>query len=183
MSDSFRPHGLCSPLGSTAHGVLQARILEWIAVPFSRGPSWPRDRSRVSCTAGRLFTVRDYKQIHNAPVRLSKVSLCLNSPSLSCLLLTVELVLLPPKVSSFPPWGLTPLALSVWYLCCHLAPSYCLSSSYTFPGLASLSLGAFSSRKPSFLPSSPWIPTCSHVQAKALLCLHSIPCSYYHSIC
>ena len=95
-----------SPPGFSIHGVLQARILEWIAVPFSRGPSWPRDRSRVSCTAGRLFTVRDYKQIHNAPVRLSKVSLCLNSPSLSCLLLTVELVLLPPKVSSFPPWGL-----------------------------------------------------------------------------
>ena len=32
------------------------RILEWAAYPFSRGPSWPRNRTRVSCTAGRFFT-------------------------------------------------------------------------------------------------------------------------------
>ena len=40
----------------TVHGILQARILEWIAVPFSRESSQPRDRSQFSCTAGRLFT-------------------------------------------------------------------------------------------------------------------------------
>ena len=39
----------CSPPGSFAHGILQARILEWVAMPFSRGSSWPRDRTRVSC--------------------------------------------------------------------------------------------------------------------------------------
>ena len=39
------------------HGILQARILEWIAVPFSRGSSWPRDRTQVSCIAGRFFTI------------------------------------------------------------------------------------------------------------------------------
>ena len=38
------------------HGILQARILEWIAVPFSRESSQPRDRSQFSCIAGRLFT-------------------------------------------------------------------------------------------------------------------------------
>ena len=42
--------------GSSVHGILQARILEWMAVPFSRGPSPPRDQTRVSCTAGRPFT-------------------------------------------------------------------------------------------------------------------------------
>ena len=35
---------------------LQARILEWVAFPFSRGSSQPRDQSQVSCTAGRFFT-------------------------------------------------------------------------------------------------------------------------------
>ena len=38
------------------HGILQARILEWVAIPFSRGPSQPRDRAQVSCMVGRFFT-------------------------------------------------------------------------------------------------------------------------------
>ena len=46
----------CSPPGSSVHGILQARILEWAAIPFSRGPSQSRDGNWVSCTAGRLFT-------------------------------------------------------------------------------------------------------------------------------
>ena len=36
----------CSPLGSSVHGILQARILEWVAIPFSRGSAWPRDKPR-----------------------------------------------------------------------------------------------------------------------------------------
>ena len=47
----------CSPPGSFIHGVLQARILEWVAIPFSRGSSWPRDQTWVSHTAGRFFTI------------------------------------------------------------------------------------------------------------------------------
>ena len=42
--------------GSSVHGILQAWILEWVAIPFSRGSSWPRDRTHVSCIAGRFFT-------------------------------------------------------------------------------------------------------------------------------
>ena len=38
----------CSPPGSPVHGILQARILEWVAMPSSRGSCWPRDRTRVS---------------------------------------------------------------------------------------------------------------------------------------
>ena len=45
----------CSPPGSSVHGILQARILEWVAISFSRGSSWPRDRTQVSRTAGRHF--------------------------------------------------------------------------------------------------------------------------------
>ena len=47
----------CSPPGSSIHGIFQARILEWIAISFSRGSSQPRDRTLVSCIAGRRFTV------------------------------------------------------------------------------------------------------------------------------
>ena len=44
---------LCDPMDCI---ILQARILEWVAVPFSRGSSWPRNRTWVSCIAGRFFT-------------------------------------------------------------------------------------------------------------------------------
>ena len=46
---------LCDPMDYSVHGILQARILEWEAIPFSRGSSQPRDRSQVSCTAGGFF--------------------------------------------------------------------------------------------------------------------------------
>ena len=48
--------GDCSPPGSSVHGILQARILEWVAISFSRGSSGPRDRTPVSHIAGRFFT-------------------------------------------------------------------------------------------------------------------------------
>ena len=44
----------CSP---AVHGILQARILEEVAIPFSRGSSRPRDQTRASCIAGSFFTV------------------------------------------------------------------------------------------------------------------------------
>ena len=47
----------CSTPGSSVHGILQARILEWVAISFSRGSPWPRDRTQVSCIAGRFFTL------------------------------------------------------------------------------------------------------------------------------
>ena len=47
----------CSPPGSSVHGLLQARILEWVAIPCSSRSSWRRDRTQVSCIAGRFFTI------------------------------------------------------------------------------------------------------------------------------
>ena len=47
----------CSLPQSSVHGIFQARILEWVAISFSRGSSWPRDRTQVSHTVGRCFTV------------------------------------------------------------------------------------------------------------------------------
>ena len=46
----------CGLPGSSVQGILQARVLEWVAISFSRGSSWPRDQTQVSCTAGRFFT-------------------------------------------------------------------------------------------------------------------------------
>ena len=56
VSDSCDPTD-CSPPGSSVHGILQARILERVAISSSRGSSWPRDWTLVSHTAGRRFTV------------------------------------------------------------------------------------------------------------------------------
>ena len=47
---------LCDPMDYTVRGILQAGILEWVAFPFSRGSSQPRDRTQVSRISGRLFT-------------------------------------------------------------------------------------------------------------------------------
>ena len=46
----------CSPPGSSVHGIFQARILEWVAIPFSREFSWPRDQTWVCGTASRLLS-------------------------------------------------------------------------------------------------------------------------------
>ena len=53
----------CSLPGTSVHGILQARVLEWVAISSCRGSSWPRDWTRVSCNAGIFFTIwatRDY---------------------------------------------------------------------------------------------------------------------------
>ena len=47
---------LCSPIDYTVHGILQARILEWVAFAFSGGSSQPRDQTQGSRIAGRFFT-------------------------------------------------------------------------------------------------------------------------------
>ena len=53
----------CSLPRSSIHGILQARILEWVAIPFSRGSSQPRDQTWVSCIAGRFFTTEPPENI------------------------------------------------------------------------------------------------------------------------
>ena len=47
----------CSPPGSSLHGILQARVLEWVPISLSRGSSRPRDLTQVSCIAGRRFNL------------------------------------------------------------------------------------------------------------------------------
>ena len=55
----------CSLPGSSVHGIFQARILEWVAISFSRGSSRPRDQTQVFCIAGRFFTIRTTREAHS----------------------------------------------------------------------------------------------------------------------
>ena len=66
----------CSPASSSAHGILPSRTLEWVAIPFSRGSFWPRDRtpiSCVSCIASGFFTAEPLGKPSVAQSRLSSV--------------------------------------------------------------------------------------------------------------
>ena len=65
------PWTVCSPPGSSVHGILKARILEWIAIHFSRGSSWPRDQTWVSYIS-KFFTIWAYQ---GSPVSGTKSSL------------------------------------------------------------------------------------------------------------
>ena len=58
----LKPHD-CSPPGSFVHEILQARILERVAMPSSRGSSQPRDGTQVSCIADGFFTVGRWESL------------------------------------------------------------------------------------------------------------------------
>ena len=58
----FATHMDCSLPGSSVHGTLQARMLEWVAIPFSRGSTQPKDQTRVSCIAGKFFAIWDTRE-------------------------------------------------------------------------------------------------------------------------
>ena len=65
---------LCHPMDCTVHGILQARILEWVAIPFSRGSFQARDRTQVSCIAGRLFTIWTSRSEFSEPSEFSSLN-------------------------------------------------------------------------------------------------------------
>jgi len=81
----------CSPPGFYVYGILQARILEWVAIPFSRGSYWPRDRTQVSCIAGRFFTVWATREVQY---------MCINQFFSSCSSFSFNISVLMLK----PPW-------------------------------------------------------------------------------
>ena len=66
VSDSLQPLD-CSPWSSSFHRIFQAKILEWVAIFSSRGSSWPRDQTHISCIAGRFFTI---EQCRKPPKRM-----------------------------------------------------------------------------------------------------------------
>ena len=62
----------CNPPGSSVHGILQARILEWVALHFSRGSSPPRDWTCVSCIASRFYTIWATKEAQSYSYSMPK---------------------------------------------------------------------------------------------------------------
>ena len=62
----------CSPPSSSVHGILQIRILEWVAIPFSRESSWSRNQTQVSCIAGRSFIVWASREAPSIDLRSAK---------------------------------------------------------------------------------------------------------------
>ena len=83
----------CSPPGSSVHGILQARTLEWVAVPFSRGSSQPRDRTQISRVAGGFFTAeRILYQLsyEGSPLSLIFLLDTFAPPFLFCALVTIR---------------------------------------------------------------------------------------------
>ena len=58
------------------YGILQARILKWVAIPFSRGSSWPRNQTQVSCIADRFFTPEPLGKIHAAKSAAKSLQSC-----------------------------------------------------------------------------------------------------------
>ena len=65
----------CSLPGSSVHGIFQARILEWVAISFSRRSSWPRDWTRVSRIAGRRFTMWATREVVIGKLNIQKFSI------------------------------------------------------------------------------------------------------------
>ena len=90
---------LCGPMDYTVHGILQARIRECVAFPFSRGPSQPRDWTQVSHIAGRFFTswaTREAQEYWSGypiltPADLPHLGIKLGSPALQVDSLLTEL--------------------------------------------------------------------------------------------
>ena len=70
----------CSSPVSSAMGILQARILEWVVMPSSRGSSQARDGTHVSCIAGRFFTVWATREAQEKPLNDSSPSILLVDP-------------------------------------------------------------------------------------------------------
>ena len=129
------------PLNHTVHGILQARMLEWVAFPFSRGPSQPRAWTLVSHIAGGFFTNWDIRNAQEywsgypipSPADLPDPGIKLGSPALQAFSLPTELLGKPFNyagnckiifqnggnfVHSHQKWmrsPITPYHFSIWY--------------------------------------------------------------------
>ena len=94
----------CSPPGSSICRILQARILEWIAIPFSKRSSWPRDQTHVSCVADRFFTACHTREAHSLCLCYEKLSTLLKDLSFLHLHLSEE----TPGIPAMRLIGLNP---------------------------------------------------------------------------
>ena len=87
----------CSPPGCSVHGILQARILEWVAISFSRGSSWPRDWTQVFRIRGRHFNLWSTRE---APLNLNVAINGTNTHPITQLKAWVSLLSLTTDIST-----------------------------------------------------------------------------------
>ena len=118
MSDWFCDPMDCGPPGSSVHGISQSRIMEWVAISFSRGSSWIKDWTHISCIGRQILyhwatweaLLQGYCLIliHSLPIKLIPVSTGTSVPrfiEFRVVCVTHDLKLLPPQeVRSL--WGL-----------------------------------------------------------------------------
>ena len=107
---------LCDPM-DCIHGILQARILEWVAFPFSRGSSQPRDQTQVSCIAGRFFTIWATREALTSLMALHKCHLIRKILPMMSHKISAHLISCTRYSSSTFPVCLPQLWSSSWYLC------------------------------------------------------------------
>ena len=74
---------LCDPMDcslphSSIRGIFQARVLEWVAISFSRGSSWPRDWTQVSCIVGRRFNLGATREVQRSSHSMASTKICHN---------------------------------------------------------------------------------------------------------
>ena len=120
---------LCDPMDYTIHGILQVRIPEWVAFPFSRGSLQPMDRTQVSRIAGRLFTSWATQQ-HNYILP----ALFLSFSSLAAPYSGTEVSSPPPWVP-IPPPDQSPVALSQFSSVAQSCLTLCDPMNCSTPGL------------------------------------------------
>ena len=128
---------LCNPMDYTAHGILQARILECIAIPFSRGSSQPRNQTQVSCIACGFFNswaTREAKEYWSglpipSPVDLPDPEIELGSPAL-------QKDSLPSELPGNPFWQIVAtqkiIAITILFYCIHPVLKRLISSGAYF---------------------------------------------------
>ena len=134
----------CSPPGSSVLGILQARILEWVAMPSSRGSSWLRDGTQVSCTRGQIL----YHWATGKPISYQATPLNLNLIKL--------LYFLHFHTHT------TPFAWNVLSFFSNWPNSLCFSCTHLQEKLPFLP----HSKKQLAFSQLQWIPTCKAVQTR-----------------
>ena len=158
---------------SSVHGILQARILEWEAISFSRESFWPRDWTRVSCIAGGIFTIWVTKEAPSPPVLEAEV-LPTGSPEKSDLCLfgqqnplrELSPLAVSPSVSVTPAFSNQFLTLS---LSSTTDGQWQAASSSSYPFRQSLTLGLLADTLQflglpspgSLVHSQDWNPDCA----------------------
>ena len=100
MSNSATPWSLCLP-GFSLHGILQARVLEWVAMPYSRRASQPRDQTCISCVSCIVrWVVYQLSHLGNVPRAFNFSDLILTTPRFVSQLLPYDFLLLSWKFPS-----------------------------------------------------------------------------------